>query len=150
MCCFGFIRNSTALVEAGFDGEVDEIKELMEKGYHIESRDGRKHTALSEAACQGHSNVIEFLVSVGADPNTCNDTGRTPIWRAAFNGHAECVQLLLEAGGDPDCKDNTSIESAYDVAKSEDIREMLVSPIHICSSISYFDSRSITIAAVSV
>lgn len=113
-------------MEAGFDGDADEIKELMEKGYHIESMDGRKHTALSEAACQGHVHVIQFLVGAGADPNTTNDTGRTPIWRAAFNGHLECVKLLLEAGGDPDCKDNTSIESAYDVAKTEDIREMLV------------------------
>ena len=124
--CLCVDRNSIALVEAGFDGDVDEIKDQIEKGYHIESRDGRKHTAVSEAACQGHLHVIDFLLSVGADPNTVNDSGRSPIWRAAFNGHIECVRRLLEAGGDPDCKDNTSMETAFDVAKSDDIRQLLV------------------------
>jgi hypothetical protein len=42
------------LVEAAFDGDLDELKSWIEKGYYIESIDGRKHTALSEAACQGN------------------------------------------------------------------------------------------------
>mmetsp|Transcript_10710 Transcript_10710/g.16229 ORF Transcript_10710/g.16229 Transcript_10710/m.16229 type:complete len:598 (-) Transcript_10710:423-2216(-) len=119
------IRNSTAVVEAGFDGDIEELSSLVEKGYHIESRDGRKHTALSEAACQGHIPMIQHLISQGADPNTANDTGRTPVWRSCFNGHMEAVKVLLEAGGDPDCRDNTSMETAYDVAKTDEIRELI-------------------------
>lgn len=119
-------RNSIALVEAGFDGDIDALKELIDKGYHIESVDGRKHTALSEAACQGQIPMMEYLLSLGVDPNSMNDTGRTPLWRASFNGHIEAVKLLLEAGGDPDCRDNSSMESAYDVAKTDELRELIV------------------------
>ena len=71
--------NSKDLVECGFDGDMDGILSWVEKGYHIESTDGRKHTALSEAACNGHIDVVQFLIEQGADPNAKNDTGRTPL-----------------------------------------------------------------------
>lgn len=95
------IRNSTDLVEAAFDGETEEVKTWLEKGYSVDSMDGRKHTALSEAACQGHTELVKFLLDRGADPNKVSDTGRSAIFRACFHGHHGTVQLLLEAGGDP-------------------------------------------------
>jgi hypothetical protein len=91
-------RNSAQLVEAGFDGDLQELKNQLEKGYHLESVDGRKHTALSEAACQGHVEVMKYLLEIGADPNSVSDTGRSPLWRAAFNGHTEvqyCFRIVL-------------------------------------------------------
>jgi ankyrin repeat protein len=116
-------------VEAAFDGDLEEVTLNLQKGYHIESTDGRKHTALSEAACQGHMHVIVFLLESGADPNAVNDVGRSALWRASFNGHAEIVRTLLEAGANPDCKDKTSMESVFDVASTEDVRLVLVSNI---------------------
>jgi ankyrin repeat protein len=86
-------------VEAGFDGDLQELKKQLEKGYHLESVDGRKHTALSEAACQGHVEVMKYLLEIGADPNSVSDTGRSPLWRAAFNGHTEVqysVQIFFQ------------------------------------------------------
>ena len=106
---------------------MDELKSWIEKGFHIESVDGRKHTALSEAACQGHSHIVEFLLDQGADPNTRSDTGRSPLWRASFSGQVETVKLLLEAGANPEHQDTTSHESVFDVAMSDEIRQILVS-----------------------
>lgn len=118
------IRNSTDLVEAAFDGDLEELKSWLEKGFHIESSDGRKHTALSESACQGHIHVAEFLLEQGADPNALADNGRSPLWRASFGGHIEMVTLLLEAGGDPASRDKVSMESAYDVSRNDEIRDV--------------------------
>jgi ankyrin repeat protein len=73
--------NSKDLVECGFDGDLEGILSWIEKGYHIESVDGRKHTALSEASCNGHIDVVNFLIQQGADPNAVNDTGRSPLVR---------------------------------------------------------------------
>jgi len=115
------VRNSKDLVEYGFDGELDEIITLFEKGFHIESEDGRGHTALSEAACQGHNNVIEWLLEKGADPNKANDQGRTPLYRAAYNGHTATIELLLQKGGDPGVK-TKGLEGPYDVAKDDATR----------------------------
>lgn len=55
-------RHSAKLVEAAFDGEVDEVTSWLEKGYYVDSCDGRKNTALSEAACQGHDEVVRLLL----------------------------------------------------------------------------------------
>lgn len=121
------IRNSPQLVEAGFDGDIEEIQSWLDKGYHLESTDGRKHTALSEAACQGHHGVCEFLLALGADPNSLNDTFRSPLWRAAFSGHTTTCKLLLEAGSNPEYRDKVSMESAFDVARNDEVRELLSS-----------------------
>jgi hypothetical protein len=121
------IRNSKDLVEAAFDGDLDEVKNQIQKGYHLESYDGRKHTALSEAACQGHLHVVQWLLENGADPNAVNDTGRSALWRAAFNNHVEIVNLMLQSGADPQARDKVSMESAFDVSTNEEIRAILVS-----------------------
>jgi ankyrin repeat protein len=118
-------KNSKDLVEAGFDGELDEIKALVDKGYHIDSEDGRGHTALSEAASQGHNHVIEWLLKQGADPNLGNDNNRTPMYRAAFNGHAETIQFLLESGGDREQTDKSNGEKPFDVAKDDATRAVI-------------------------
>eukprot|EP01038_Epipyxis_sp_PR26KG_P014696 gene14696-19745_t len=119
------IRNSVELVEAAFDGDLEELKSYILKGYHIESTDGRKHTALSEASVQGHLHVVTYLLENGADPNCLNDTGRSPLWRASFNGHIEVVKALLEAGANPEFRDKVSMENAFDVAQVESVRSYL-------------------------
>ena len=86
-------RNSTQLVEAAFDGDLDEMKSWIDKGYHIESTDGRKHTALSEAACQGHMHIVTYLLDAGADPNSLNDTGRSPLWYDYATTLLSCTRL---------------------------------------------------------
>lgn len=91
------IRNSLALVEAAFDGDLAGVQAQLDRGYHLESTDGRKHTALSEAAAQGHLPVVELLLSLGADPNSLSDTGRSPVWRAAFNGQTDTVRYQIVA-----------------------------------------------------
>lgn len=119
------IRNSTEMVEAAFDGELEMVKALIAKGYHIESCDGRKHTSLSEAAGQGHIELVQYLLDQGADPNALSDTNRSPLWRAAFNSHGAVMQVLLEAGSNPEFRDKVSMEDAFDVASSDECREIL-------------------------
>jgi len=119
------VRNSPQLVEAAFDGDMEEIQAWIDKGFHIESTDGRKHTGLSEAASQGHMDIVKWFLAQGANPNAVSDTGRSPLWRAAFNGHTAVVVVLLEAGADPDAVDKTSHEAAFDVSENEETRQTL-------------------------
>ena len=53
---------SEKMCEAAFEGELDEVKGWIEKGYDIESVDAHEHTPLSEAAAKGHIEVVEFLL----------------------------------------------------------------------------------------
>ncbi|ETV98239.1 hypothetical protein, variant [Aphanomyces invadans] len=117
-------RNSTDVVEAGFDGDVATMTALVEKGFHIESEDGHRHTALSEAACQGHLEMLQYLLSLGANPNCVNDTGRSPLYRASYNGHVDSVMLLLRAGADPRICTKEG-EKPFDVAKGKETADAL-------------------------
>jgi ankyrin repeat protein len=116
-------RNQKKLCEAAFEGELDEVKSWLEKGYDLESVDAHDHTPLSEAAAKGHMNVVEFLLDQGSDPNAVNDTGRSPLYRAAFHGHLEMVKLLLQAGGDPRLR--AGEETPESIAKDDQVKNCI-------------------------
>jgi len=116
-------RNSQKLVEAAFDDEWDELQAFLDKGYSHESEDAHGHTPLSEASCQGNNDIVEKLLAMDADPNSQNDIGRTPLFRACYNGHIDTVILLLQHGADP--RLTSSMDSAFDVAKNDEIRNLL-------------------------
>jgi ankyrin repeat protein len=117
-------RNSADMVEEAFDGNMEQVKEWLEKGYDLESVDGHENTSLGEAAAQGHDDLVGYLLDLGADPNTQNDQGRSPLFRASFNGHDSTVILLLNSGGDPDLKAQGA-EAPTHVAKTEELRARL-------------------------
>ena len=117
-------RNSEAMCDAAFDGELDNIVAELEKGFDLESTQPDGATSLSEAASQGHNEIVQHLIDLGADPNAQNDQGRSPLFRASFNGHLETVKLLLSVGGDPDLKTNEA-EAPYMVAKTEEVRTLI-------------------------
>lgn len=119
------VRNSPALVDAAFEGDLDEVKKFVEQGYSADSVDGRKHSAISEAACCGKDDVLLYLLELGADPNKLSDTGRSPLYRAAFGGHESTVALLLAAGADPKVAQKGDGEGPYDVAKTDEVRAAL-------------------------
>lgn len=117
-------RNSTELVEAAFDGDMSTVIKCLEKNYDLESEDGHGHTALSEAAYQGNIDIVKHLLDRGADPNKCNDEKKSPLYRAAYNGHLPTIEILLLCGADPRIVTRQS-DSAFDVAKSQEIRNLL-------------------------
>ncbi|CAD7928023.1 unnamed protein product [Amoebophrya sp. A120] len=115
-------------VECCFDGDLDEVKKLLEKGADSNAVDTRKYTGLSEAACNGQKAVVEYLLAynppLGSDPNAKSAEGRTALHRACFNGHCEVVTLLLQNGADPRIKDKMN-ERPYDIATSKEIHALL-------------------------
>ena len=117
-------RNSEDMVEDAFEGELDKVKEYLEKGFDLESTDGHQNTALCEAASQGHMETVMFLLGEGADPNAANDEGKTPLFRASYNGRHEMVIALLKAGADPDLK-TKGAEAPTHVAKTDETREFI-------------------------
>ena len=50
-------------------------------------------------------------------------------WQVYFIRHALCgqvVSLLLESGGSPEFRDRVSMESAFDVARTDEVQKLLV------------------------
>ncbi|XP_016040610.2 IQ motif and ankyrin repeat domain-containing protein 1 isoform X3 [Erinaceus europaeus] len=118
-------RRRVRLLEAAFDGNLGEIRAVLQEVDEevnregagrdeawtarrlqrrmaaVEGADGHGNTPLSEAAAGGQPKAIQLLAELGANPNCKGAFGRTPLYRAAFGGHLEAVEVLLQLGADP-------------------------------------------------
>ncbi|XP_078009988.1 IQ motif and ankyrin repeat domain-containing protein 1 isoform X1 [Phascolarctos cinereus] len=113
------------MLEAAFEGDVEEMKAVLREVGDMLSQEGVGHddlgkavrlkshlamvecadangnTPLSEASGGGHPAAIKFLIENGAHPNCKRAFSRTPLYRAAFGGHLAAVEMLLQHGSDP-------------------------------------------------
>lgn len=95
------------LREAGFEDEVDVIKEVFALTMALPFRNLRGalgETALHTAVAAGSHAVVRELLTLRHDANEQDLQGETPLHYAALAGQAESVRLLLEAGADPTCE----------------------------------------------
>lgn len=92
------------LLEACKNGEVDEVKSLMNSGAPF-TTDWLGASPLHFAAANGHSDVIDVLLRAGVSRDTRTKVDRTPLHVAAQEGHLEIVNLLVNHGADVDAKD---------------------------------------------
>ena len=93
-------RGHTALFAAAWQGHIECIGVLLDKGADIESKINLGDAALHAAACQGHTACIGVLLDRGADIECTNSDGSTALHRAAEEGHSECIVALLDRGAD--------------------------------------------------
>ncbi|XP_074059274.1 IQ motif and ankyrin repeat domain-containing protein 1 isoform X2 [Macrotis lagotis] len=118
-------RRRKRMLEAAFEGDIEEMKAVLKEVGDVLSREGvgqddrgkavrlKNHVAmvectdangntpLSEASGGGHPAAIKFLIENGAHPNCKGAFSRTPLYRAAFGGHLAAVEMLLQHGSDP-------------------------------------------------
>ncbi len=91
------IKNVSTLVDAAGKGNIQELKELIDKGTSLNGLDKFGHTALTEASYGGQTEVVKLLLEKGADPNIKKADGETPLSLADGQKHADIVKLLNEA-----------------------------------------------------
>ncbi|XP_049801513.1 ankyrin repeat domain-containing protein 39 [Schistocerca nitens] len=111
------------------NGEMSRVKNLLERGVHVDSRDSAGYTALHYAARAGHAAICQQLIAAGAllDAKT-RAGGATPLHRAAASGKLHIVQLLLEAGANSavtDADGRTALHRAAEEGHS-DVAELLL------------------------
>ncbi len=124
------------LLLAAEKGDVDGVRDCLQRGAQVNWRDSRRQTknrtTLMLAAKGGHLPVVEMLLNAGADPNLTDSPGevknnfrsllehtgpetiesmgytlgRTALMVAAATGETDIVKTLLRGGADPNHKDN--------------------------------------------
>ena len=93
------------LLIAAEQGDLNTVRELLDKGVDIKSTDGWSGTPMMYAAGNGHTAVVELLLSRGADLNEHSRMSRTPLMWAAQRGQDATVRFLLQRGAKLDLRD---------------------------------------------
>jgi ankyrin repeat protein len=101
-------RNDKALIEmfdqvnqllaASAKGDVNAVKELLDKGASVNARGDKNRTALMEAAYGGHTEVVRLLLDKGADVTPQKDDGATALSLTQASSHKEIVEMLTQKG----------------------------------------------------
>jgi uncharacterized protein len=87
------------IVAAVKKGNIRKVRQLLETGVCVESRDEAGQNLLILAVHTGERNLVRLLLEYGADPDS--DYGN-PLHFAATNGNIGMIALLLENGADID------------------------------------------------
>uniref|UniRef100_A0A7S4CK59 Uncharacterized protein n=1 Tax=Eutreptiella gymnastica TaxID=73025 RepID=A0A7S4CK59_9EUGL len=89
---------SLELIQCIKAGNVEKVKEIIEAGAYLNSRDQQGITVLMEAASLGHKEVVLALLDGKADPNMKDPEGNPAIFLAQEAGQTEVVQAMTERG----------------------------------------------------
>lgn len=89
------------ICQFSIDGQVAEVKKLLDECVDPNTQDARGWTSLMYAAAERHLEILMLLLDHGADPNIINYLGRTAIMYASNYGYYEIVKELLVKGAAP-------------------------------------------------
>lgn len=102
-------KNSPAvqvsLPEAVWKGDLEQVKNCLNRGADIAKSDRRGRTVLHLAVIRENLEITRFLLKHGADVNCQDDEGRTPLHIASTLKNVELTNLLIEHGADRKIQD---------------------------------------------
>ncbi len=87
---------------AASNGNVEELRKLLEQGCSVNEDSRHGHSPLTAAAAEGHTDCVQWLIENGADLEGTY-LHKTALDWAAECGHYATVELLLRHNAAPNC-----------------------------------------------
>ncbi len=114
-------EGAASIHEAARQGDIEQIKKLIEATVDINARDDHGRTALHYAAMIGHKDVVTLLVGIGADVDLTNEYDITPLTEAidgaypmeAGTDHDQIIKLLVANGADVNAKSDSGTTALH-------------------------------------
>ena len=97
--------------DAAAGGHIKAIKQHLDSGTEINTKDDKGLTALHWAAERGHKKIVEFLIANDADVNALVD--REKVTPLHYVGSKEVAKMLIDAGSNVNAKDNEGKTPLY-------------------------------------
>jgi len=88
-----------SLHEAAADGDIEEVKLLISKGYDVNKEDEEKMTPLHYATETGKMEVVQLLVEAGAEVNAGKNDW-PPLCIAVYKNNIAVAEYLIAHGAD--------------------------------------------------
>ena len=95
------VVSETSLMIAAKNGNLKEVKKLIENGTNVDDVNYSGYTPLILASQNGHLEVVKFLISKGADIDAGDndfEQGFNSLMHASLAEHLEVVKFLVESG----------------------------------------------------
>ncbi|MGQ0809992.1 MAG: ankyrin repeat domain-containing protein [Nitrospiraceae bacterium] len=81
-------------------GNVESVRDLLDRGVDVDARDRYGQTGLMLAAQAGYREVVKTLIDHQANLNVTAKFGLSALMIAVIAGHMEIARLLAKAGAD--------------------------------------------------
>ena len=120
------LNGLTPLNAAALRGDVDAMRLLIDKGAHVDAKNGAGATALMGAARNGSGGAVQLLLESGADARARTKLGETALGNAAGAGSAEAVKLLLDRGADVNSRNDRGYSPLMLAAGSDAVNAEVV------------------------
>ena len=99
-------RYMPPLHKAASNGDIKEVKRLLDEGVSVDSRkEYNQWTALHYASLFGHADMVSFLIQNKASVDVKSNTGYTPLY---LSENVEVAKILLENKAKIDVKTNSN------------------------------------------
>lgn len=116
--------NAVTLLDAAARNDVQEVRELLNKGVSPDLFNEDGLTALHQCCIDDFVDIVQCLLDAGACVNACDSELWTPLHAAATCGHTGLVQILIQAGADL-LAVNADGNMPYDLCEDEATLELL-------------------------
>eukprot|EP00929_Paragymnodinium_shiwhaense_P072915 TRINITY_DN37017_c0_g1_i2.p1 TRINITY_DN37017_c0_g1~~TRINITY_DN37017_c0_g1_i2.p1 ORF type:complete len:665 (-),score=135.62 TRINITY_DN37017_c0_g1_i2:231-2192(-) len=103
---------------AARNGDVKELRKLLEEGGNVNARDDKGNNALHMAVAGGHLSAVELLAGSGIELRRKDEGGRPVLSSAAERGDVAMVRFLEEAGAGIKGKDKNDAQALHWAALS--------------------------------
>lgn len=101
------MRTTEELHKAAWEGNVEEMEDLLQRGYNInEAHHSREWAPIHWAAAAGKADMVEFLLDHGANIEQKSNTKETAFLIAARKGHINVINVLDRRGANKSAFNN--------------------------------------------